>query len=206
MRQMITYTSVLLVFSLGLLAVWFYLKNTGQVIGPEPAPSTNHTAPDGQFAESPKNTALTPAAIYELPVCNTFMGGDRFCPCYFDFETKTLYPWQGVILHSDQVPNRGPNSRSKLLCAKDFNLIEVEAPVKYREVDGKFRVGFLDRSHQVFYEWKAVALRKEELLNNSKDGQDIVIKPEFDTQGNLKVTEIEMPDYLKKKSLLWKKM
>ena len=91
-----------------------------------------------------------------------------YSPCYVDFENKTLYRWKDVALWYEQVPGTGPYGSNRGCHAKAFAVvIPIEPPVKYREVDGKYRPGYLDRGYWLFYAWKGVVLSKQELLDKS---------------------------------------
>ena len=161
---------------------------------------------NGQASNKPSgipDKPVTVQPVFELPIHVAFLGDDQFFPCYVDLGKNILYRWKGVVLGADQVPDAygGVPSGLKILTAKNFTVVPVEAPVKYREFDGGYRPGYLDRSVQGFYEWKGVVLSKKEVLDKSQDGQSAVLDPTAFGQ----VIEIDMPAFLKGHPELWKK-
>jgi hypothetical protein len=188
------------------VAIWMYVKQSekGGVPSPGGAVSDDQTKkePSGPTEQQKMATALH---VFNLPVRIAFFGDDHFSPCFFEFEKNTLYRWKGVMLRREQVPNAGPLSRIPVLNAKDFTVLPVEAPVKYLEVSGRYRPGYLDRKGWIFYEWKGVLLDKQQLLDKSQDGQDAVVEPTFRSLGAPDLIEVEMPVQLREHPALWKK-
>jgi hypothetical protein len=207
MRRIITIASCLIVLGVVAVAFWMYRNRTGR----EGALAPGAVGPDsraGDTAPSARKTAMDPL-LFELPVKVAFWGDDEFSPCYLDLEHKTLYRWKDVVLRSAQVPTpyKTVPSGTRVLNVKpgDFSVVPIEAPVKYRESNGEYRPGYLDRSTHTFFEWKGVVLSKRELLDKSRDGKDALLTPDFPSQGPPEVIEIDMPAYLKDRPGLWKK-
>ena len=176
--------------------------------GSDPTPAEKETQPVLHRAPVPPGKPSMEQTVFELPTRVTFFGEDEFSPCFLDQEKKILYRWKGVVLRREQLldtPYGTVPSGIRVLEPEDFTVKSVEAPVRYREVDGGYRVGYLDRTILMFYEWKGVVLTKDELLDKSQDGKEPVVKPEFASQAPPKVIEIEMPAFLKNKPQLWKK-
>jgi uncharacterized protein involved in tolerance to divalent cations len=141
--------------------------------------------------------------VFQLRVWVTTFGENEFSPCYYDPENKSLYRWKGVVLQSEQLPY--PYKTRKMVLgdvrALPLLVVPIEAPVKYRKVNGEYRPGYLDPTCRTFYEWKDIVLNKRELLDKSQDGQPAILGPDiFDW-----VIEIDMPAHLKKHPELWKK-
>ncbi|HEY7428205.1 MAG TPA: hypothetical protein VH682_28485 [Gemmataceae bacterium] len=139
--------------------------------------------------------------VFSLLVRVIAFGENDFRPCYYDPKNQSLYPWKGVILQLKQLPNAYKEHQIVTLITTGLSVVPVEAPVNYREVNGGYWPGYLDRSLGVFYECKSAVLSKQELLDKSKDGQDAVVKPDAFNQ----VIEIDMPAHLKEHPELWKK-
>jgi len=161
-------------------------------------------AAEKKAAEAEKRAAEKRAQeprVFTLLVRITFFGENDFSPCYYDPQNRTLYRWRGVVLRWEQAPEAYRKQKVVTLTPMGLSVVPVEAPVNYREVNGKYRPGYLDRSIGVFYEWKDVVLNKQELLDKSKDGQDAVVKPAASGE----VIEIDMPAHLKDHPGFWKK-
>jgi len=212
MRPTIVITSSLAALCFAALAVWLYV-NHSQGAAPPPAHEGDVSngqggVSDGRTNDKPPDPGEKPAvdpAVFDLPVQVAMWGREEFSPCYLDVGKKTLYRWKGVRLTREQLPPEyfRVTAAAPVLLAKDFNVEEVEPPVKYLESDGAYRPGYLERSGR-FYQWKGVVLNKKELLDMSQDGKDPVAKPAFPSQ-RIHVTEIDMPAYLKDQPGRWRK-
>jgi hypothetical protein len=161
-----------------------------------------------RFPPLSKEKPAVDTTVFSLPMQVAFFGEGEFSPCYVDFETKTLHRCRDVILQSHQFRKTayyGRISGIEFLDPKDFSVVSVEAPLRYREVEGSYRVGHLDLTIRAFYEWKGVVLNKKDLLEKSHDGQDTILTPTFLSEGHLKVIEIDTPAFMKDRPGLWKK-
>lgn len=137
--------------------------------------------------------------VYQLPVRITVFGENDHRPSYSDRENKSLYAWKGVVLRSDQIPKA--YDKIPMFVTQGCTIGFADPPVNYREVNGQFRPGYLERSIGVFYEWKGVVLDKREVPDKSKDDQPAIVAADKIKQ----VIEIDMPAHLKKQPKLWKK-
>jgi hypothetical protein len=175
-----------------LLAAGIYLKTRERVA---PAPK--------KVPESELDFTLDPFVL-EHPVKVAFLDDDLFFPCYYDSTGKTLYRWNGVNLGSYQVPRvySAAPSGVVILRAKDFNVVTVEAPIKYFHTAKGYSPGYLDTTSWEFFAWKGVVLEKDELLEKSTDGEHALITQSFP---RITVTDIAIPEHLKSREDRWKK-
>jgi hypothetical protein len=208
MRRLITIASCLAVLCLVVLVVWLFVNHNGRGRAPraEGNPSddqANHKSSEPiQSSEAVEKKAKAPWEL-DLPMQIAFLGDDKFSPCYFDLENQTLYLWNGVVLRREQVPDayKGGISRIEMLDAKNFpRIVNVEALVKYREINGEYRPGYLFRPERVFYEWKGIVLSRQNVIPRSRDGQNAVVELDAVSQ----VIEIDMPAHLKDQPRRWK--
>jgi hypothetical protein len=210
MRRTIILASGLAALCIMGLAIWLYGRRGGQdsVVVPDA-----NTTKGNRESIRPTEQGRTDPRIFALPVEFVMFAKDQFSPCYVDPENKTLYRWKGVVLGIDQLPPRGPYNNYPIFVAydrsdvsaglivKDYALVPVEVPVKYRVTNNYCKPGYWMRSCQMFYAWKGMALSKYELLDRSQDGQPAILDPDKVGQ----VIEIDMPEYLKNQPQLWKK-
>ncbi len=218
MRRTVTIGSCLAGLCLAALAVWMYMKYSGPgdvavplEDGSDGLTSNEPSVPTEKAAIPTEKAAMTPV-VFELPTHVAFMGQhmgvNEYSSCFVDTEKMILYRWKGVILLDEQIqqtPYDGVISGIDVLDAKDFSVTSVEAPVKYRQTDGGYRLGYVDQTIRTFYAWKGVVLSKQQLLDKSQDGQPALLKP-ADPDDELSVLEIDMPPHLKDHPELWKKM
>lgn len=202
MRRTIRIAILLAASGLAALAIWVFVK-----------PRLGGGAGEGKDDRAditPPAEQVKPLAQFGMPVKVAFFGGDEFSPCFVDFDNKTLYRWKGVYLRGEQLrltPYAGIPSGIRVIDAKAlaFSVVPFEAAVRYLEVNGEFRPGYLDSTILAFYEWNGVVLGKKDLLETSADGQDPILKLDFSSRGSVQVLEIEMPAHLKDKPEVWKK-
>ncbi len=211
MRRTIILASCLAALCLAVLAIWLYGRRSGQDGVPVPAVNTGSQASSKSSGSTEKRA--TDPRLFALPDRFVMFAKDQFSPCYFDREKKLLYRWKDVVLRFDQLPELGPYHSYPIFVAydrpelsaeiivKDYAVVPVEPPVKYRVTDKYCRVGFWFRTERTFFMWRGMALSKHELLDKSQDGRPAII--DRDTLGQM--IEIDMPDYLKYRPELWKK-
>lgn len=151
----------------------------------------------------PQKISTTPM-IFDLPMQFACFGDNEFSPCYVGRERKTLYRWKGIKMPSEKLPDAYKQFPSgiHMLNASDFSeIVTVEGPVNYREINGEYRPGYLFRPTRYFYEWKGVVLRRENVFPRGRDGQNSVV--ELDAVS--RVIEIDIPAHLKEQPSLWRK-
>jgi hypothetical protein len=145
--------------------------------------------------------------VFALDTGMAVFGPNENSPCYIDEQANLLYRWKGVVLQDKQLKETsygGMPSGIPTLRPKEWQVVPFEAPIKYLETKEGFRPGYLDRTMWTFYAWKGVVLKQKELLDKSRDGEDALLKPQFNIQVVV-VLEIEIPSHLKDKPELWKK-
>jgi hypothetical protein len=210
MRRTIIFASGLAALCLTGLGIWLFGMRRGQDgIAVSDANSGNQNGNPSH----PIEKGINQPHVFSLPVVYVLFDNDKISPCFVDAEKKTLYRWKGVVLRPNQLPPRGPYNYFPLyvaydhpnvsagLVVKDYAVLPVEAPVKYRVTDSDCRPGYWMKSPRVFFVWKGMALSKYELMDRSQDGQPAILDPEMVGE----VIEIDMPDYLKSRPELWKK-
>lgn len=206
MKRTIAITSCFGILCFAALGIWVYVKCREQGVAP---------VPEGKVSEGPLRNKLPPldklpdptekkvvTSVFALPMEIVSIGDNHFRPCYFDLERKGLYLWKGVVLKYEQVPEqyKGVISGIRMLNAKDFtDIVTVEALVKYREVDGEYRPGYLLQG--VFYQWKGVKVKRDKVIARSQDGQNSVVGLDAVNQ----VIEIDIPAHMKEYPQLWRR-
>ena len=143
--------------------------------------------------------------VFKLEVRMAGFADGFFSPCYFDFEKQTLYRWKGVFLLREQMRYAGPQSRLLVLDAAKFKVLSIDVPVRYREVDGGYRPGYLHRSYRTFYEFKGIMLKKHQIFEKSQDGQPAIVGLNEFNEADITVLEVEMPPHLNERPIQWKK-
>lgn len=203
MKRTFIIGSCLVILGVAGIAVLIYAKRPWQpdAIAPNGEIQVPHAADKPSV---PIDQIVKESRFVDLQVQVAFFGDDEFSPCYCDPAKKSLSRWKDVVLHREQLlktPYAGVPSGVRVVIAKDFSVLEVEPPVRYRETNGQYRPGYLDRTIRAFYEWQGVVLAKKDLPEENQDGRNTVVDPDAFSQ----VIEIEMPAYLKKRPEVWKK-